>query len=50
MVVAPIAATYPVWALLGTAVFLRDVEQVNFLTIIGTLSVVTGTTTIHLGS
>ena len=50
VVVAPIAATYPVWALLGTAIFLRDVEQVNFLTIIGILSVVTGTTTIHLGN
>lgn len=50
VVVAPIAATYPVWALLGTIIFLRDVEQVKLLTIIGTLSVVAGTTAIHLGS
>ena len=47
-VVAPIAATYPVWALLGTAIFLRDVEQINRLTILGTLSVVTGTIAIIL--
>lgn len=50
VVVAPIAATYPVWALLGAIIFLRDVEQVNLLTIAGTLSVVTGTITIHLGN
>jgi len=49
VVVAPIAATYPVWALLGTVIFLRDIEQVNILTILGTLSVVTGTIAIHLG-
>ena len=50
VVVAPIAATYPVWALLGTVIFLRDLEQVNILTIVGTLSVVTGTIVIHLGN
>lgn len=50
VVVAPIAATYPVWALLGTIIFLRDVEQVNLLTIIGILSVVAGTIAIHLGN
>jgi drug/metabolite transporter (DMT)-like permease len=48
VVVAPIAATYPVWALLGTAIFLRDVEQVNSRTAIGILSVVSGTVSIHL--
>jgi len=50
VVVAPIAATYPVWALLGTVIFLRDVEQVNIRTAIGTLSVVSGTIAIHLAS
>lgn len=49
VVVAPIAATYPVWALLGTVVFLRDLEQINALTIMGTVSVVMGTTAIYLG-
>ena len=47
-VVAPIAATYPLWALLGAAIFLRDVERINALTILGTLSVVTGTGAIIL--
>lgn len=50
VVVAPIAATYPVWALLGTIIFLRDVEQISLLTIIGTLTVVIGTIAIHLGN
>ncbi len=49
VVVAPIAATYPVWALLGTSLFLRDLERINFLTTLGTLSVVLGTVAIHLG-
>jgi drug/metabolite transporter (DMT)-like permease len=49
-VVAPIAATYPVWALLGAAIFLRKVEQINLLTVLGTLSVVTGTVAIILNS
>ena len=49
VVVAPIAATYPVWAILGTVLFLRGLEQINLLTILGTLSVVTGTISIHLG-
>lgn len=49
VVVAPIAATYPVWALLGTSLFLRDLERINLLTTLGTLSVVLGTVAIHLG-
>lgn len=49
VVVAPIASTYPVWALLGTVIFLRDFERINALTVLGTLSVVTGTIAIHLG-
>ena len=47
-VVAPIAATYPVWALFGTAIFLREVEKLTLVTVLGTLSVVAGTVTIHL--
>jgi drug/metabolite transporter (DMT)-like permease len=49
VVVAPLAATYPVWALIGTKLFLRDVEQINLKVVIGILSVVTGTVAINLG-
>jgi drug/metabolite transporter (DMT)-like permease len=49
VVVAPIAGTYPVWALIGAKIFLRDVETITTKTIIGILSVVAGTIAIHLG-
>jgi uncharacterized membrane protein len=49
VLVAPIAATYPVWALIGAKIFLRDVEKITTRTIIGILSVVAGTIAIHLG-
>jgi len=49
VVVAPLAATYPVWALLGAKLFLRDVEKIGWKTVIGILSVVVGTVAIHLG-
>lgn len=49
VVVAPIAASYPVWALIGAKLFLRDVEKVTLKTVIGILSVVAGTVAIHLG-
>ena len=49
VLVAPIAATYPVWALIGAKIFLRDVEKITMKTIIGILSVVAGTIAIHLG-
>jgi drug/metabolite transporter, DME family len=49
VVVAPIASTYPVWALLGTVIFLRDVERIGMLMVLGTLSVVVGTIAIHVG-
>ena len=49
VLVAPIAATYPVWALIGAKIFLRDVEKITIKTIIGILSVVAGTIAIHLG-
>ena len=50
VVVAPIAGTYPVWALLSTVIFLREHERINIRTIFGSLSVVAGTLAIHLGS
>lgn len=50
VVVAPIAATYPVWALIGSAALLREHERVTLLTVLGSFSVVTGTVAIHLGS
>jgi drug/metabolite transporter, DME family len=49
VVVAPIASTYPVWALIGAKIFLRDVEKITLKTVIGILSVVAGTAAIHLG-
>ena len=49
VLVAPIAATYPVWALIGAKVFLRDVEKITAKTVVGILSVVAGTIAIHLG-
>jgi uncharacterized membrane protein len=49
VVVAPIAATYPVWALIGAKLFLRDVEKITFKTVVGILSVVAGTVAILLG-
>lgn len=49
VVVAPIAATYPVWALIGAKLFLRDVEKITLKTVVGILSVVAGTVAILLG-
>ncbi|HEY2987778.1 MAG TPA: EamA family transporter [Candidatus Binatia bacterium] len=47
-VVAPIATTYPLWAMIGAAIFLRDAERINLSIIFGTLSVVAGTVAIIL--
>jgi drug/metabolite transporter (DMT)-like permease len=49
VVVAPIAASYPVWALIGAKLILRDVEKITSQTMLGILSVVAGTAAIHLG-
>jgi len=49
VVVAPIASTYPVWALIGTKLFLRDVERITLKTMVGILSVAAGTVAILLG-
>jgi uncharacterized membrane protein len=48
VVIAPIAASYPLWALMGTAIFLRGVERVTALTVLGSLSIVAGAIAIHL--
>ena len=49
VVVAPIASTYPVWALIGAKLFLRNVEKITVKTMLGILSVVAGTIAILLG-
>ncbi len=49
VVVSPFVAISPVWVLLGTVIFLRDLERVNARTVIGTCTVVTGTIAISLG-
>ena len=49
VVVAPIASTYPVWALIGAKLFLRNVEKITVKTMLGILSVVAGTVAILLG-
>jgi drug/metabolite transporter (DMT)-like permease len=49
VVVAPIASTYPVWALIGAKLFLRDVERITLKTMVGILSVAAGTVAILLG-
>jgi drug/metabolite transporter, DME family len=48
VVVAPIAATYPVWALIGAKIFLRDLETITLKTVIGILCVVAGVIAIHM--
>jgi DME family drug/metabolite transporter len=49
VIVAPIAASYPVWSLIESAIFLRDVEPINGKIIMGIVSVVAGNFAIHLG-
>lgn len=49
VIVAPIAASYPVWSLIFAALFLRDVEAVNWKVVVGIVSVVAGNFAIHLG-
>ncbi len=45
-VIAPIATTYPLWSMIGAAIFLRDAEKITLFTALGTLSVVAGTTAV----
>lgn len=49
VIVAPIAASYPVWSLIFAALFLRDVEAIDWKVIVGIVSVVAGNFAIHLG-
>jgi len=49
VIVAPIAASYPVWSLIFAGLFLRDVEPTTWKIIVGILSVVAGNFAIHLG-
>jgi DME family drug/metabolite transporter len=49
VIVAPIAASYPVWSMIFAAIFLRDVESVDWKVVVGILSVVVGNFAIHLG-
>ena len=42
VVIAPITATLPMWILLATVIFLRDMERVTRTTVLGTVLVVTG--------
>ena len=48
VVVSPIVATSPLWIVLGTWLFLRDVEKVNWRTVAGAIAVVSGTVVIAL--
>jgi len=49
VVIAPIASSYPLWALIGAAIFLREIERINALTVLGSLSIVAGALAILLG-
>ena len=49
VIVAPIAASYPVWAMIGAKLFLGDVELITWKTLMGVVSVVAGTAAIHFG-
>lgn len=48
VLVAPFIGTTPMWVLIGTVILMRDIEQVNFRTITGTLFTVAGTIAISL--
>lgn len=49
VVVAPIAASYPVWSLIGAKLFLGDLERLTWKTVTGVIAVVAGTAAIHFG-
>ncbi len=50
VVVSPLVATSPMYVLLGSVIFLRDLEQVSLRTIVAGCCVVGGTFMISLGS
>lgn len=47
--VSPLVGVSPLWVLLGTVVFLRDLEQVRLRTVAGAVCVVAGTAAISFG-
>ncbi len=47
--VSPLVGISPLWVLLGTVIFLRDLEQVRLRTAAGALCVIAGTAAISLG-
>jgi uncharacterized membrane protein len=49
VLVSPLISISPIWILLGTVIFLRDLEQVNIRTVLSACSVVGGTIAISLG-
>ncbi|HKY09799.1 MAG TPA: hypothetical protein VJQ55_16230, partial [Candidatus Binatia bacterium] len=49
VIIAPIAASYPVWSLIETRIFLRGVESAGWKVVAGIVSVVLGNFAIHLG-
>ena len=48
VVVSPIIATSPLWVVLGSRLFLRDIERLTLRTIFGALCVVAGTIAISI--
>jgi drug/metabolite transporter (DMT)-like permease len=49
VIVAPIAACYPVWSLIFAWIFLRNVESIHWQVVVGIVSVVAGNFAIYLG-
>jgi drug/metabolite transporter, DME family len=49
VIIAPIAASYPVWSLIEARIFLRDLESINWRVVVGIVSVVAGNFAIHFG-
>ncbi len=49
VVIAPITATLPMWILLGTVIFLRDMERLTRATVVGTVLVVVGIILVSTG-
>ena len=47
--VSPLVGISPLWVLLGTVIFLRDLEQVRLQTVVGAICVIVGTAAISLG-
>jgi len=48
VLVSPIIATSPLWVLFGSLLFLRGIEKIELRTVVGALSVVSGTVAISL--